>query len=217
MNAATNRDADVSATELSSGDLAVLAEVATRSVLEAVGQQRRFDPDLTDFPPALRRPGAVFVTLRRGGALRGCIGTMEPVMPLVHAVADRARAAAFDDPRFPPVSRGELRDLQVEVSVLTPMESFSVAGYDELVATVRPSVDGLLVEAGFHRATFLPAVWEQLPRPAEFVAALWHKAGLPPRAWPQGIATWRYRAQHSTTTRAGVDERHGGSSSGRSG
>jgi AmmeMemoRadiSam system protein A len=197
MNAATNQGPDISVTELSSGDLAVLAEVATRSVLEAVGQQRRFDPDLTDYPPSLRRPGAVFVTLRRGGALRGCIGTMEPVMPLVHAAADRARAAAFDDPRFPPVGRRELEDLQVEVSVLTPMEPFTVAGYDDLVATLRPSVDGLLVEAGSYRATFLPAVWEQLPRPDGFVAALWRKAGLPPRAWPQGICTWRYRAQHS--------------------
>lgn len=188
---------DVSSAELSRAELTALAEVAARSVFEAVGHERRFDPDPAEYPPVLRRPGAVFVTLRRVGALRGCIGTMDPVMPLVQAAADRARAAAFDDPRFPPVNRWELDDLAVEVSVLTPMEPFTVTGYDDLIATLRPSVDGLLVEAGRLQATFLPAVWEQLPRPAEFVAALWHKAGLLPRAWPRGISTWRYRAQHS--------------------
>lgn len=188
---------ELTATELTAAELAALAEIATRSVGDAVGRQQRFDPDPADYPWELRRPAAVFVTLRRRGVLRGCIGTMEAVMPLVQAAADRARAAAFDDPRFPPVSPWELDDLHVEVAVLTPMEPFEVGGYDDLVATLRPSVDGLLVEAGTFRATFLPAVWKELPEPGDFVAALWHKAGLAPRAWPVGIATWRYRSQHS--------------------
>ena len=183
--------------DLTSAELDLLREVAQRSVTALVRDRVRFDPHPVDYPPALRAPGAVFVTLRRRGALRGCIGMMAPELPLVRATADRARAAAVSDPRFAPVDPSELADLQVEVSVLTPMEPFTVGGYDELVRVLRPGVDGLLVEAGAHRATFLPSVWDELPDAREFVAQLWRKAGLPPGSWPTGIETWRYRAQHS--------------------
>jgi AmmeMemoRadiSam system protein A len=182
---------------LSDEELRTLADVAHDAVITAVRDRRRATPEPADYPEALRRPGAVFVTLRRDGELRGCVGTMTPSMPLVQAAADRARAAAFDDPRFDAVRPGELEGLAVEVSVLSPMEPFTVDGYDELVRTLRPGVDGLLVEAGRHRATFLPVVWEELTDPADFVSALWRKAGLTARSWPTGIATWRYHAQHS--------------------
>lgn len=183
--------------DLTRDELSRLAAIARRAIEARVGEHVRWDPAVADEPPRLRAPGAVFVTLRRGGALRGCIGTMAPTMPLAAAAADRARAAALDDPRFPPLRADELTDLSVEVSVLTPMEPFEAGRYDALIAVLRPGVDGLLVEAGRHRATFLPSVWEELPDPAEFVAHLWRKAGLPPRAWPPGITTSRYRAQHS--------------------
>ena len=185
------------APDLTSAELARLAAIAHRAVVDAVTRRHHWDPSTADEPAALRRDGAVFVTLRRGGALRGCIGTMTPQLPLALAAADRARAAAFNDPRFPPLGPDELDDLSVEVSVLTPMEPFEVGGYDALVATLRPGVDGVLVEAGRHRATFLPSVWEELPDATGWVGALWRKAGLPPRAWPDSIRTWRYRTQHS--------------------
>ena len=188
---------EVSGDDLSAAELRALADIAHHAVITAVRDRRRDVPEPGDFPEALRRPGAVFVTLRRDGQLRGCVGTMSPVMPLVQAAADRARAAAFDDPRFQPVRPAELDGLAVEVSVLSPMEGFTVGGYDELVGALRPGVDGLLVEAGRHRATFLPAVWDELKDPADFVDALWRKAGMPSRSWPAGIATWRYHAQHS--------------------
>ena len=108
-----------------------------------------------------------------------------------------AKALQAVAPRFQPVRPAELDGLAVEVSVLSPMEGFTVGGYDELVGALRPGVDGLLVEAGRHRATFLPAVWDELKDPADFVDALWRKAGMPSRSWPAGIATWRYHAQHS--------------------
>lgn len=185
------------ATDLTPAELARLAEIARRAVVDAVAHRHHWDPATSEEPAALRRDGAVFVTLRRDGALRGCIGTMTPQLPLALAAADRARAAAFHDPRFAPVDADELDDLTVEVSVLTPMEPFTVGGYDALVAALRPGVDGLLVEVGRHRATFLPSVWEELPDSATWVAALWRKAGLPDRAWPDGIRTWRYRTLHS--------------------
>lgn len=189
--------ADGARAELTAEELAVLVEVAEEAVRRAVVEGQAWEPSPDTYPEALRRPGAVFVTLRRWGALRGCIGTLEETEPLVMAVADRARAAALSDPRFPPVDSGELAGLDVSVSVLTRAQRFPVASWQELHDAVRPGVDGLVVEAGYHRATFLPSVWEELPDPTAFLDALWRKAGLPARAWPHGIAISRYTAQHA--------------------
>ena len=182
--------------ELTPEELDDLLRVAEESVHRAV-RGRRWLPEPQDHPEAVRRPGATFVTLRRGGRLRGCIGTLEATEPLVVAVADRARAAALADPRFLPVEPGELDGLEVSVSVLSLMEPFPVRSWDELRDALRTGVDGLVVEAGYHRATFLPSVWEDLPDPAAFLDALWRKAGLAPRAWPAGIRSSRYTAQHA--------------------
>lgn len=183
--------------ELSPADLATLVEVAERSITLAVRDRVTWWPEPTDYAPILREPRAAFVTLKRDDRLRGCIGTMVGGRPLVECVADRARAAAFDDPRFASVRPDELADLDIDVSVLSPMEPFVVDGYDSLVHTLHPGRDGLLVEAGPYRATFLPSVWDELPQPADFVAALWRKAGMPPGHWPHGIKTYLYITQHA--------------------
>ncbi|MGM0384818.1 MAG: AmmeMemoRadiSam system protein A [Actinomycetota bacterium] len=183
--------------ELTAQELGLLVDVAVESVRQAVAEGRRWVPDPADHPEALRRLGATFVTLRRAGALRGCIGTLEATEPLVVAVADRARAAALADPRFLPVEPRELADLEVSVSVLSLMQPVPVGSWQELLEVLRPGVDGLVVEAGYHRATFLPSVWEELPGKEMFLDALWRKAGLPPRAWPAHIAISRYTAQHA--------------------
>lgn len=174
-----------------------LAEIAARSVRLAVTEQMALTPLPGDHPAAFAEPAAVFVTLRRHGRLRGCIGTLDATEPLVLAVADRARAAAQRDPRFDPVSIAELDGLLVSVSVLTSPTPIAVDSYDELVERLRPGVDGVVVEAGRHRATFLPSVWEELAEPDAFLAALWRKAGLPAHAWPTGIVISCYTAQHS--------------------
>ncbi|HNJ97647.1 MAG TPA: AmmeMemoRadiSam system protein A, partial [Ilumatobacteraceae bacterium] len=150
---------------LNDAELRQLAEIAARSVHLAVTEGLSLVPRLDDSPRAFREPAAVFVTLRRAGQLRGCIGTLEANEPLVLAVADRARAAAQHDPRFDPVAALELDDLMVSVSVLTAPVPIEVSGYDDLAARLRPGVDGVVVEAGRHRATFLPAVWDDLPDP----------------------------------------------------
>ncbi len=132
----------------------------------------------------LSAPGAAFVTLHtRSGNLRGCIGTLEAHRTLVEDVQDNAQAAAFRDPRFPPVSAAELSNLVVEVSVLTPPEPLAFDGPTDLIRKLRPNVDGVLIGRGWNRATFLPQVWEQLPDPEEFLAHLCNKAGLPANAW----------------------------------
>lgn len=136
--------------------------------------------DLAREHAALRGPGAAFVTLRQpNGELRGCIGSVLPTKALAEDVATNAAAAALRDPRFPPVTAAEAPALQVSVAVLSPFAPVDAASEAELVASLRPGVDGLLLRDRGRRALFLPQVWEQLPGPAAFLGALKRKAGLP--------------------------------------
>jgi MEMO1 family protein len=140
----------------------------------------------------LQEPGASFVTLTRQGELRGCIGTLEAHRPLGVDVRENAVAAAFRDPRFMPVTRGEFDDIRVEVSLLSPTEPLEVASEADALARLRPNVDGVVFEYGHYRSTFLPQVWEQLPEPAEFLAHLKRKAGLPVDFWAEQVRLSRY-------------------------
>ena len=143
----------------------------------------------------LREHGASFVTLRLDGDLRGCIGSVDARRPLGDDVARNAHAAAYRDPRFPPVSTGELLHLQVEVSVLSPREALPAASESEALARLRPGVDGIALEYGAASATFLPQVWESLPAPEAFLDALRHKAGLPARFWHPELRLSRYTVE----------------------
>ena len=155
------------------------------------GAERKPDLHLA-LDPELGAPGAAFVTLEREGRLLGCVGGLEPVRPLVAAVARGAYAAAFEDPRLPAVDHDDFCAMSVKVSVLSELEPLPADGFTDLVERVRAAVDGLVVAAGRHRATLLPSVWHQLAHPADFVAALWQKAGLAHGAWPEGIRILRY-------------------------
>ena len=140
----------------------------------------------------LAEPGASFVTLTRQGELRGCIGTLEAHRPLGLDVRENAVAAAFRDPRFMPLTRVEFDEIRVEVSVLSPSEILVVASEEHALATLRPNVDGVVFEYRHYRSTFLPQVWEQLPEPAEFMAHLKRKAGLPMDFWAEEVRLSRY-------------------------
>jgi AmmeMemoRadiSam system protein A len=168
-----------------------VAEDAIRAVLEG----RRWDPDPAAYPAELRRSAPCFVTLHDGTRLLGCIGTLDAAQPLVSTVADRAQQAAFADPRFPPITAEEFGRATIEVSVLGPCEPLEAANLDRLLHALRPGVDGVVVSAPGHRATFLPDVWAQLTDPALFVDALWRKAGLRPGTWPPGVRVCRYRTE----------------------
>ncbi len=139
--------------------------------------------DLDALPESLSRDGACFVTLTKRGELRGCIGSLEARRPLVEDVRANAMAAAFHDPRFPPVRTEELDDLCVEVSVLSAPQPLSYDGPDDLFAKLRPGVDGVVIESGSNRATFLPQVWDKLPDPHQFLGQLCRKAFLPTDAY----------------------------------
>ena len=136
--------------------------------------------------------GACFVTLTLDGDLRGCIGSLEPHRPLIKDVCDNAFAAAFRDPRFPPLSEAELARLHIEVSVLGPLEEIHFRDEADLLRQIVPGVDGLVLEDSGHRGTFLPLVWEQLPDKQQFWQQLKRKAGLPPHYWSDHLKCHRY-------------------------
>lgn len=139
----------------------------------------------------LRRIGCSFVTLERDQALRGCVGTLEPMRPLYRDVVRNA-VRATTDPRLPPVTADEWPELSVSVSVLGPAEPMLASGLAELRRQLRPRIDGLILTAGRRQATFLPAVWRKLPDPGDFVAALLAKGGWAPDRLPLGIRAHRY-------------------------
>ena len=140
----------------------------------------------------LREPGACFVTLKQAERLRGCIGSLKAQRPLIDDIKANARSAAFRDPRFPPLSAGELDITSVEVSVLSGLEPLMFTSEADALAQLRPGIDGLVFEYGYHQSTFLPQVWEDLPDPLEFLATLKQKAGLPPDFWDTEVKLSRY-------------------------
>ena len=150
----------------------------------------------TDEPdaPQLAQPAATFVTLHARGELRGCIGSLEPVRPLRVDVRENAIAAAFRDPRFPPLAAQEFDATSIEVSLLSRPERLFVAGEEDLVRRLRPGVDGLILEHDGRRVTYLPQVWNAIPDPRKFVISLKRKAGWAHDFWGTRMSVFRYGA-----------------------
>lgn len=137
----------------------------------------------SDISPVLKEKRGCFVTLHKKGALRGCIGTIEPVQPLLLNIQENAINAAFRDPRFAPLTVEELPAIDLEISILTPPEPLSFKDSAELLEKLKPGVHGVILSKGFKRSTFLPQVWEQLPQKKEFLRHLCLKAGLDDDCW----------------------------------
>lgn len=151
------------------------------------------EPLARAWEPWLAERAATFVTLRDSlGSLRGCIGTIDPHRALGADVAHNAFAAAYRDPRFPPLRDGERATTAVEVSVLTPRVPFAVSTEAEAVGRIEPGIDGLVFEYHGQRATFLPQVWENICDPLDFLCELRRKAGLPARFWHADVKLSRY-------------------------
>ena len=149
----------------------------------------------TDYPESLRPLRATFVTLHVDEKLRGCIGTLEARRTLVEDVVSNAYGAAFRDTRFPTLTWPEFERLDIHISILSLPEPVQFSSEADLLAQLRPQVDGLIIEEGAYHATFLPSVWEQLPEPREFLRHLKHKAGLPPDYWSSRIRVQRYTTE----------------------
>jgi AmmeMemoRadiSam system protein A len=157
----------------------ILLTLARDSIRHGLDLGRPLAVDLESLPRALRALRATFVTLEKGGELRGCMGRLEAARPLAEDVASNAFAAAFQDFRFPPVTEGELKALAIHLSLLTHPEPLPFADEADLAGKLVPGRDGVILEAGGRRGTFLPSVWESLPDPGEFLVKLKAKAGIP--------------------------------------
>jgi AmmeMemoRadiSam system protein B/AmmeMemoRadiSam system protein A len=182
---------------LDDGDRRWLTALARRAIEHELGTGDFYPLADEDVPERVRGPRASFVTLERGDELLGCIGSLEPRRPLWQDVARNARAAAFDDPRFGRLTPDELGEARVEISVLSPLVEIPAEQRQDVERVVRPGVDGVLLAAGTHRGTFLPAVWAKLPEPSRFVSQLVRKAGLDDD-WPAGARAWRYTTDEFT-------------------
>jgi AmmeMemoRadiSam system protein A len=161
----------------------------------AIGRELGFishDLPRTDW---LDEPGATFVTLTLQGQLRGCIGSLEAHRPLIEDVRENAVASAFRDPRFTPLSKAEFADVSIEVSLLSKPESIRHNSEEDALAQLTPGRDGVIIEYGRHRATYLPQVWAQLPEPQAFIAHLKDKAGLPEDFWADDVRLSHYTVQ----------------------
>ena len=167
----------------------VLLTIARAAISEALGKSvNEVDENL----PWLHEKGATFVTLTKNQALRGCIGTLEAYRPLLVDIKANAIAAAFRDPRFPPLKADELDSVRVEVSLLSAMQPISFSSEQDALSQLQSGIDGVVFEFGTYRSTFLPQVWDELPDPVSFMAHLKHKAGLDSDFWDDEIKLYRY-------------------------
>jgi uncharacterized protein len=168
---------------LSDDEKYILLGLARQALLDAVNNCPLSPLDLNSLPESLQKPGASFVTLTWRGNLRGCIGALEPYVPLAEDVREHARAAALEDYRFPPVRPAEVEEILIEISRLTIPQPLQYEGPVDLLDKLQPGVDGVILVDGFHRATFLPQVWDKLPDKVTFLEHLCQKMGAPEDIW----------------------------------
>jgi uncharacterized protein len=180
---------------LSSAERTILLDVAEHSIGAGLDGGGPLLPALDDLPDVARAPAAVFVTLHVCGRLNGCIGGVEALDPLAHAVARHAWSSAFGDPRLPPLRWADVPALDVEISVLSELELVPASTAEELLSQLRPGVDGVLLTEGRRRGLFLPAVWDQIADPATFLRHLQAKAGLPPGRWAASTRAERFTVE----------------------
>ena len=178
--------------ELSDEDKKISLQIAGESILHGLEHGTAVKINTSDYSDNLQQTLASFVTLHKNGQLRGCIGALEAYQPLINDIAEHAFAAAFQDPRFPPVTENEVSGLDIEISVLTKPAAMTFSSEEDLLNQIRPGVDGLILEHGFNRGTFLPSVWEQLPDVNDFFQHLKNKAGLAKDWWQDDVKMSRY-------------------------
>ena len=176
-----------------------LLHLAAASIEYGLERGRPPIVDLSQSAPELRENGASFVTIRRDGNLRGCIGSSVAGQPLVKDVSEHAFAAAFRDPRFPALKSSEIEGLYLSVSVLSEPSPMRFADEAQLLSSLRPRIDGLIIADDGHRALFLPSVWETLPDPEAFLNHLKLKAGLLAGHWSGGFKAWLFVAEEAST------------------
>jgi uncharacterized protein len=171
------------ADELTHEEKKLLLQLARQAIEMSIRGEKL--PPLENFKltDKLKQNGATFVTLTKGGNLRGCIGALEPYLPLAEDVREHAVAAAMQDYRFAPVQVDDLTDLKIEISRLTLPQALDYRDAEDLIRKLKPGIDGVILKDGGLRATFLPQVWEKIPDPGQFLSHLCNKMGVPGDKW----------------------------------
>ncbi len=185
--------------QLSQEEKTLLITIARQALEAAVVGKPLPKIKITDLPDSLQKDGASFVTLTEHGRLRGCIGALAAHQPLALDVQEHAVAAALQDYRFPTVRPSELPDIEIEVSYLTSPQPLPYDGPEDLINKLRPGIDGVILQDGTRRATFLPQVWEQLSDPEAFLSHLCSKMGAPADLWrkkPIHVAVYQVQKFH---------------------
>lgn len=172
----------------------ILLRIAKSAILHTLDKKYSFDKErLLDYYEFLQKDGAAFVTLKSSGELRGCIGSIVAHRTLLEDIVHNAIAAGFQDPRFSALHVDELNTLNLEVSVLTKPIKLEYKDFDDLCQKIKPNVDGLILEYGQYRGTFLPQVWEQLQSPKLFLEHLSMKAGAKPSIYEKHPIIYKYQ------------------------
>ncbi len=186
----------------SAEDKALLLDLARQSIEHGLNHDRPLAIALENYPEHLHAWHASFVTLYKNKQLRGCIGHLEAIQPLLQDIVENAYSAAFKDHRFAPLDTKELPALEISLAILSAPEPLQFDSEAELLSIIQPGIDGLILEDKHHRGTFLPSVWDSLPKPADFLRELKRKAGLPVDFWSDTIQVSRYTTQQITTKNA---------------
>jgi AmmeMemoRadiSam system protein A len=173
----------------------ILLDLAYQSIETGLSEGHPLSINLRDYPAELTQQRATFVTLEKNKQLRGCIGMLEAVLPLAEDITENAYSAAFKDPRFPPLEQSELDGLEIHLSVLSPSEEIKFTSEEDLIAQIRPRIDGLILECGSRKGTFLPSVWQSIPTSEQFLQHLKQKAGLTKYYWSDQIKIYRYTTE----------------------
>ena len=173
-----------------------LMQVAKDSIKCGLEHAHALAIDSGNFAPELQVQRASFVTLEIHQQLRGCIGMLEAVRPLVVDIAENAFAAAFKDPRFAPLSAAEYALIEIHLSILSPAVAMSFYSEEDLIRQLRPGIDGLIMQEGNKRGTFLPSVWKSLTKPKDFLLHLKQKSGLSSDYWSDTLKISRYECEY---------------------
>lgn len=169
--------------QLTDGEKKILLRLAREAMECGVRGKKLLPMDKNSLTQNLLEHGASFVTLMINNNLRGCVGALEAHQPLADDVREHALAAALEDPRFRPVEESELSRIKLEISRLTAPRLLEYSSSEELLAKLRPHVDGVVLRDDYRRATFLPQVWEKIPNPVNFLDQLCTKMGTKPNLW----------------------------------
>ncbi len=182
--------------KLTDEDGKYLLEMARKTIEQRLYERKKQKEPYADLPDIFHERRGTFVTLTIQGGLRGCIGHITPQESLLEGIKINAINAAFEDPRFRPLSVDEWKNVKIEISILTEPKVLSYVDANDLLKKLRPDIDGVIIKKGYHQSTFLPQVWEQLPGKEGFLAHLCLKAGLNEDAWKKGgLEVYTYQVQ----------------------